>query len=58
MTKMTVGSLRAPNERRRLDPSWAYGLPLSIAAIEITKLAIPRMSPPPRMSPIYPSGSP
>ena len=58
MTKITVGSFSAPNDRSRLEPSCAYGLPLSIAAIEMAKLAIPRISPPPRMSPMYPSGSP
>jgi hypothetical protein len=52
MTKMTVGSLSAPNDRRRLEPSWAYGLPLSIAASDTAKPAIPRISPPPRMSPM------
>ena len=34
MTKMIVGSPSAPNVRSRLEPSWVYGLPLSIAASE------------------------
>jgi hypothetical protein len=58
ITKITVGSFRAPNERSRLEPSCAYGLPLSIAAIDTAKPAIPRISPPPKMSPMYPSGRP
>ena len=33
-TNRIVGSPNAPNVRNRLDPSWAYGLPLSIAANE------------------------
>ena len=51
-TKITVGSFSAPNVRNRLEPSWAYGLPESIAASETAKPAIPRISPPARMSPM------
>ena len=39
VTKITVGSLNAPNDRNRLEPSCAYGLPLSTAASDTTKLA-------------------
>ena len=52
MTNRIVGSPSAPNVRSRLEPSCAYGLPLSIAASETAKLARPRMKPPPRMSPM------
>ena len=58
VTKITVGSLKAPNDRSRLEPSCAYGLPLSIAASETTKLASARISPTPKKSAMYPSGSP
>ena len=47
----------AANVFARLDPSWAYGLPVSSAATATTKLASDKMNPPPRMSPMYPSGS-
>ena len=50
VTKMTVGSLNAPNDRSRLDPSWAYGLPLSIAASETAKLVRAKMRPTPKKS--------
>lgn len=50
VTKMTIGSFSAPNERRRLEPSCAYGLPLSIAANDTTKLASPSMRPTPKKS--------
>ena len=58
VTKITVGSLNAPNDRRRLEPSCAYGLPLSIAAADTAKLASARMNPTPRKSAMYPSGKP
>ena len=58
MTKITVGSFSAPNDRNRLEPSCAYGLPLSMAASDTANPAIPKINPPPRMSPMYPSGSP
>ncbi|HEX3513017.1 MAG TPA: hypothetical protein VHT26_03315, partial [Trebonia sp.] len=35
----------------RLDPSCAYGLPVSRAAVATTKLASDSRNPPPRMSP-------
>ena len=58
VTKITVGSLNAPNDRSRLDPSCAYGLPESTAASDTTKLANARISPTPRKSAMYPSGNP
>ena len=59
ITKITVGSLSAPNDRSRLEPSCAYGLPLSIAASETAKPAPARGSARRRgCPPMYPSGSP
>ena len=58
VTKITVGSLNAPNDRSLLEPSCAYGLPLSIAASDTTKLASARIIPTPKKSAMYPSGSP
>ena len=54
----TTGSVMAENVLARLDPSCAYGLPVSSAAVATTKLASDSRNPPPRMSPMYPSGSP
>jgi hypothetical protein len=56
-TNSTTGSVIAANVLARLAPSWAYGLPVSSAATATRKLASARMNPPPKMSPIYPSGS-
>jgi hypothetical protein len=52
----TVQQIR--NLLARLEPSCAYGLPVSSAAVATTKLASASRNPPPRMSPMYPSGSP
>jgi hypothetical protein len=41
---------RAPNDRSRLDPSWTYGLPLSIAATETAKLVRAKIMPTPKKS--------
>jgi hypothetical protein len=57
-TNSTTGSVIAENVFARLDPSCAYGLPVSTAAVAMTKLASDSRKPPPRMSPMYPSGSP
>ena len=57
-TNSTTGSVMAENVLARLDPSWAYGLPVSRAAVATTKLASESRNPPPRMSPMYPSGRP
>jgi hypothetical protein len=57
-TNSTTGSVIAENVLARLDPSCAYGLPVSAAAVAMTKLASDSRKPPPRMSPMYPSGSP
>ena len=57
-TNSTTGSVIAENVLARLAPSWAYGLEVSEAATATRKLASDRMNPPPRMSPMYPSGSP
>lgn len=50
VTKITVGSLNAPKDRSRLEPNCAYGLPLSIAAIDIEKLVSAKIKPTPRKS--------
>ncbi len=50
VTKITVGSLNAPNDRSRLEPSWAYGLPLSTAASETAKLVSAKIRPTPKKS--------
>ena len=57
VTKITVGSLNAPNDRSRLEPSCAYGLPLSTAARETTKLVSAKIRPTPKKSAMYPKGS-
>jgi hypothetical protein len=50
VTKMTVGSLKAPKDRSRLEPSCAYGLPLSTAAIDTMKLVRAKIKPTPKKS--------
>jgi len=56
-TNSTTGSVIAEKVLARLAPSWAYGLPVASAAVATTKLASASRNPPPRMSPMYPSGS-
>lgn len=51
-TNSTTGSPIAENVLARLDPSCAYGLPVSSAAVATTKLASASKNPPPRMSPM------
>ena len=51
-TNSTTGSVMAENVLARLEPSWAYGLPVSSAAVATTKLASDSRNPPPRMSPM------
>ena len=51
-TNSTTGSVIAENVLARLDPSCAYGLPVSSAATATRKLASDSRNPPPRMSPM------
>ena len=51
-TNSTTGSVMAENVLARLDPSCAYGSPVSSAAVATTKLASDSRNPPPRMSPM------
>jgi hypothetical protein len=51
-TNSTTGSVMAENVLARLEPTCAYGLPVSSAAVATTKLASDSRNPPPRMSPM------